>query len=1588
MKHNNLIRSVVLTTLLVIFCATPQQIFSADIDYQVISTWESKKIIKSMPKELYNNWAIRKGAGENNLNVTTIALLKEILRKDARDYMFHELPVDISINVIAETIDISRIIISGDMATVINKIEKDSVNFAVSYLNDYFNKGKANAGYGAIDVNYTTPFGNTNTIIQYIILSKEIDSNRSEVVARIYSPKTIIPPESYKGYGMIEGFLNELSPGDSIPPFIVEIRGTIRKSSLGEYGWNKSPQIDLVFPDNVPDFGLRPPSLVEKYIIKPIQEKIKELGSIFGFLGGNTEFVEVVTGGREDKGAIESELVSMDEEKSVVPVSCSRNNLGNPLHNIIINEVAWMGTHNSSSDEWIELKNVSGRDINMKGWSLVDKTNQIDITFDNLIIKSGDFVLLERTDDGTIPSINADLIYKGTLGNANEELYLFNNNCGLEDYIAASPSWPAGNSSQRRTMERKDNLDWQTYAWDSYYNILGTPKRENSIVKEEEKVEPKTVEVKEEPKEEIKEEVKEEPKEEIKEETKEQPEEETKEEEVVINYCLQVGTPSHSGIVINEVAWMGTTAGATKEWIELKNISTKPINMKGWQLLDKDNQIKVIFDEYDILAPGQIYLLERTSDDSVPNISADKIYTGILSNSNESLRLFNSSCQLIDEVLASSSWPAGSSSERKTIERNSDLTWHTSFNVNGSPKTENSQPALISNSNNNQNTTTIIYASSPAPEETISYCPQVGIPSHSGIIINEIAWMGTTVGATKEWVELKNVSDEEISLSGWQLLSKDNRIRIIFDDDESLGPNQFYLLERTSDNSVPDISADKIYTGAIGNSDDLLMLFNNQCQLIDEVVADPDWIAGNSSERKTMERDNDLNWHTSSAINGTPKEENSTPEEIEEVEEDDPSQEEDVVVENNDYLVISEIQVNGEDNLEYVELYNQSEEEINFCDDEENCFYLSYFAPTFNLDETPKYNWNNPYYNWKLEGSISPGEYYLVVIHGNIDGDMVVITEDDVPYSSAIINNSMGSFALFSSNPIIEDEELTEEDRVEQAKLLKIDAVGWGDNDLPVKENEVTNSGEGSMTRKWLTEKYIDGDNNLNDFSLQKSSPGEYTKQPPEKIENIEMESIRNTITLSWETPYDPDSSSEDISYEVYLSMNGADFNILEDADIINEESRNTFALENLYYDKDYYFKIKAIDLDENESEISDEVICKTQTSNHIKPLLYGNYQKNNSFNIPYLSGEIAPELLNTIIEEDNYKTNFVSNPLIGDGEVVYLSITMQGSKRIVAIKDDEIFWNYRCDRSCPLLFLGKDGTIYFHDNRNIMALSPDGKLKWKEEFNYIHSDSFAIDSQERIYFITDDYNIIALEDNFDEVNAQIVYSFDNYLGSAPIAIDSSDNIYFSNKNTLIKASFSAGKISEKIIEVDYHEDYEGDRDKEAIISKIDILSDNRILINVRDQYYDENNRSHRLTIMLSSNMNDILWQQLDYSPALAIGDNQFYIWQNKSPSDSAWMTFYLYGIDLSNGEIQWGKKWSSTISISHIQYLIADKNNNIYFIQGSKFKGYNVENITSEDPVDNLIIDFSLADTANYFSIGEEKIYFTFYKKVKSFQY
>lgn len=68
--------------------------------------------------------------------------------------------------------------------------------------------------------------------------------------------------------------------------------------------------------------------------------------------------------------------------------------------NVVINEVMWMGSEGKPNDQWIELKNVSNKDIHLKDWYLTYKKEDtgnenklIEIT-DNRVIKKGEYLLI------------------------------------------------------------------------------------------------------------------------------------------------------------------------------------------------------------------------------------------------------------------------------------------------------------------------------------------------------------------------------------------------------------------------------------------------------------------------------------------------------------------------------------------------------------------------------------------------------------------------------------------------------------------------------------------------------------------------------------------------------------------------------------------------------------------------------------------------------------------------------------------------------------------------------------------------------------------------------------------------------------------------------------------------------------------------------------------------------------------------------------------------------------------------------------------------------------------------------------------
>lgn len=127
-----------------------------------------------------------------------------------------------------------------------------------------------------------------------------------------------------------------------------------------------------------------------------------------------------------------------------------------------------------------------------------------------------------------------------------------------------------------------------------------------------------------------------------------------------------------------------------------------------------------------------------------------------------------------------------------------------------------------------------------------------GTYAHASVVINEIAWMGTTVSANDEWIELYNDSSDTVSIAGWKLAAVDGTPTIVLSG--SIAAGGYFLLERTDDDTVPGIDADQIFSGAIGNTGEHFKLTDAAGTVIDEVNQIGAWTAGDNSNKYTMQR--------------------------------------------------------------------------------------------------------------------------------------------------------------------------------------------------------------------------------------------------------------------------------------------------------------------------------------------------------------------------------------------------------------------------------------------------------------------------------------------------------------------------------------------------------------------------------------------------------------------------------------------------------------------------------------------------------------------------------------------------------------
>ncbi|TAK56888.1 hypothetical protein EPO17_03430, partial [Patescibacteria group bacterium] len=186
-------------------------------------------------------------------------------------------------------------------------------------------------------------------------------------------------------------------------------------------------------------------------------------------------------------------------------------------------------------------------------------------------------------------------------------------------------------------------------------------------------------------------------------------------------------------LVINEIAWSGTTASSSDQWIELYNNSSHTVNLSKFRIASPDSDFAISLSG--TVASHGYALLERGSDQSVQNVSADSIYeatsTSLLPDIGTSLSLFWGDTR-IDQTpeVTYLGWTAGSSGTKKlSIERfdpavsgedidnwQSNLVYISSGNdslgnpIFGTPRERNSIAYLVNRGDNITNTSVTLTA--------------------------------------------------------------------------------------------------------------------------------------------------------------------------------------------------------------------------------------------------------------------------------------------------------------------------------------------------------------------------------------------------------------------------------------------------------------------------------------------------------------------------------------------------------------------------------------------------------------------------------------------------------------------------------------------------------------------------------------------------------------------------------------------------------------------------------------------------------------------------------------------------------------
>ncbi len=400
-----------------------------------------------------------------------------------------------------------------------------------------------------------------------------------------------------------------------------------------------------------------------------------------------------------------------------------------------------------------------------------------------------------------------------------------------------------------------------------------------------------------------------------------------------------VGGTRYDGLVISEVMAANSSAvpdetGSFSDWLEIYNGTGADLDMEGVMLTNRNDRITFPFPSYLLKAGERVIVFADNRyqlDPSLPFHGKFKI-----ASVGAHIYMYDPDMYLIDEVITPT-MTADQSYAFTGLDENGEKQYILTDYY--SPGYENTEEGFVAYRSENATRTGALIINEVCP------APKVGIPDED----NEIV----------DWVELRNTTNETISLAGYYLSDKENRpLKWRFPESASIAPNGYFLVycsgkDKLQQNGVPHTNF------SISAERETIVLSDNNGRLVDRVSIE------NVPTDYSVGRDKTGAWvFFSLSTPGNPNDANGQSKTDELIRAYNPTgvyiSE---VMASNDTVMVGSTSTIA---CDYVELYNSSNKTVD----------LSYYGLSDSLSRPRK--WQFP------QGIvIEPGEYKVILLDGN-----------------------------------------------------------------------------------------------------------------------------------------------------------------------------------------------------------------------------------------------------------------------------------------------------------------------------------------------------------------------------------------------------------------------------------------------------------------------------------------------------------------------------------------------------------------------------------------------------------------------------